>query len=359
VSRYSSRQLLLAKGALVVLVAVLAGPQLAKNPGENAVSVLSTFVLVALAVVAYEALSHTLALIVARIWGRHTVASRSQRDSPGRLRLRNVLTALGAYLGAQAVVWIVVATIAVLRVGIGATPETLRQVILSSMTVALPASLAAGCIAVLLVLQDWRKRLGPPVLAGILGLSSGSGRQIVTGLAGGALLSIMVLPLMSLVPDQPTVPDPVTQIVTSSASARWAWMLSAVLLAPPVEEVMFRGVLLGGLTTAWSARAATFIQGGIFWLLHAPEWGRWPAAVAIGLLTILVTALRLRTRSLGPSMAAHFAYNLVLAVMLASATSERGPSPRFDGPRWAHLPGGVSAPPALERRLWQEARPTL
>jgi membrane protease YdiL (CAAX protease family) len=56
----------------------------------------------------------------------------------------------------------------------------------------------------------------------------------------------------------------------------------------------------------------------------------WQAAVAIGLLTILATWLRLRSRSLSPSIAAHFGYNLVLAMVISLAMISR-PA----GTRWA------------------------
>jgi membrane protease YdiL (CAAX protease family) len=241
-------------------------------------------------------------------------------------------------MAAQAVVWICVAIVAISQVGTGGDPEGFTKALSSHVAVALPASLAAGCIALLLVLRDWSRRLGPVALSGLLCLSWGTARQIAGGLAAGAALSAIVLPLMAYASDRPASPDPMTQILTSSASARWAWILSAVLLAPPVEEVMFRGVLLGGLTETWSVRAAALISGGTFWLMHAPEWVHWPAAVAIGLLTIVVTRLRLRTGALGPSMAAHFAYNLLLAAALASVRTDGVPPPGSDDPKWAQLP---------------------
>jgi membrane protease YdiL (CAAX protease family) len=83
----------------------------------------------------------------------------------------------------------------------------------------------------------------------------------------------------------------------------------------PIEEVLFRGALLGGIEAIWSVPVATITSGLTFWALHATEWtAYWPAAIGLGLLTILVTVLRLRTRALGACIAAHCAYNLVLVV---------------------------------------------
>jgi membrane protease YdiL (CAAX protease family) len=360
VNRYSGLQLFAAKCVLVALVALIVGPRLADNPSELAVSILVVLAMLGLAVAAYEGLSHALALVLARLWGRHPATGREPPPAPNRLQARHILAALGAYLAAQAVVWFIVAGIAVGRAGTAASQETLTQALFSSVAVALPVSLIAGGIALLLVLRAWSRWLGPLVLARTLGLSWGTGRQIGAGLASGTALSLIILPLMSVLPDQPAPSDPITQILTSSVSARWAWLLSAVLLAPPVEEVMFRGVLLGGLAKTWNVRAAAIISGGTFWVLHAPEWVRWPVAAAIGLLTLLVTGLRLRTRALGPSMAAHFAYNLVLAAALASVSAEPRPAPRADGPHWAQLPGGALHPPNIaESKLKRGMRRTL
>jgi membrane protease YdiL (CAAX protease family) len=340
--RYSRAQLVIAKLAVIALLALILGPQLAEKPSEQAISILVVLAMVGGAVAVYEVLSHGLALAVARLWPR-PAAPDSDADSdptsplitPNALQTRHVLSALGAYLAAQALVWIGTAIVVISDVGLSAKPEAFTRALASYVSVALPASVIAGCIALLLVLRDWRRRMGPAALNTLLGLSWGTTRQIVTGLAGGAALSILVFPLLALVSDDPASPDPVSQLVITSESARWAWIVSAVLLAPPVEEVMFRGVLLGGLSETWSVRAAALVSGGTFWLMHAPEWAHWPAAVAIGLLTIVVTRLRLRTGAVGPSMAVHFAYNLMLALALV-ASPRAGVLP--SGPeesRWA------------------------
>jgi membrane protease YdiL (CAAX protease family) len=204
----------------------------------------------------------------------------------------------------------------------------------------------------LLVLRRWRKRLGAAALGGILGLSWGRPRQVVNGVLGGAALAVFVLPLMALVADRPEPPDLITQLAGSSNSALRAWMISAVLLAPPIEELMFRGVLLGALANTWNIRAAALISGTTFWLMHGPEFVHWQAAVAIGLLTILATGLRVRSRSLGPSIAAHFGYNLVLATVISIAMVSR-PA----GTKWArgqHLQR--TAQLAVPRGLAESAR---
>ena len=62
--------------------------------------------------------------------------------------------------------------------------------------------------------------------------------------------------------------------------------------------------------------AAGVLSGLAFWLLHVTEWIHyWPAAVGVGAMTVLVTLLRLRTRSILPSIFAHLFYNGALTLV--------------------------------------------
>ena len=295
------------------------------------------------------------------------------------LRRRQVGGALLAYLAGQGLVWLVVGFVAVSRAGTGAGPAALLREVGALIPVALPASLVASAIALVLVLQRWRRELGSVALTQMLGLSWGTTGQLFRASLAGAALAIVVLPLVSALSNTRQPPDVTTQLALSSRSAWGAWMLSAVLLAPPIEELMFRGAFLGGLAQSWSLRAAAITSGVTFWLMHGPEFVHWPAAVSIGLLTVLTTTLRLRTRILGPSVAAHFGYNLMIALLVSlamlihpkpsrwSRLDQRFgfavilptlPSCRSQGEdgqlRWAAKPrrnsGGANAPRYVERR---------
>jgi membrane protease YdiL (CAAX protease family) len=235
------------------------------------------------------------------------------------LRRRQVGGALLAYLAGQGLVWLVVGFVAVSRAGKAAGSAGLLREVGALIPVALPASLVASAVALVLVLQRWRREVGSVALTQMLGLSWGTTRQLLRAGMAGAALAIVVLPLVSALSNTRQPPDVTTQLALSSRSAWGAWMLSAVLLAPPIEELMFRGAFLGGLAQSWSLRAAAITSGLTFWLMHSPEFVHWPAAVSIGLLTVLTTTLRLRTRILGPSVAAHFGYNLMIAMLVSLA----------------------------------------
>ena len=253
------------------------------------------------------------------------------------LRGRQVGAALLAYLAGQGLVWIVVGFVAVARAGKGAGPAGLLREVGALIPVALPASLVASAFALVLVLRRWRRDLGPVALTQLLGLSWGTTRQLFRAALAGAALALIVLPLVSALSNPRQPPDISTQLALSSRSAWGAWILSAVLLAPPIEELMFRGAFLGGLAQSWSLRAAAVTSGVTFWLMHGPEFVHWPAAVSIGLLTVLTTTLRLRTRILGPSVAAHFGYNLMIALVVSLAMMVQPHSSR-----WARATPGLS-----------------
>lgn len=54
-------------------------------------------------------------------------------------------------------------------------------------------------------------------------------------------------------------------------------------------------------------------------LLHVTEFtAYWPAAFAITALGASALALRIRASALGPAIAAHFAYNLVMVAAIRS-----------------------------------------
>lgn len=335
-NRFSSRQLVIAKCAIVGLVALVAGPLMADDSGEIPVAMLVVLALVGASAGMYEVLSRGLAMVLGRSW-HDAAASVEPAGAPAAhpasgysLRRRDVVAALAVYLGAQALVWIIAGVVAAARAGRGGGRGDLLQALAGLVPVALPGSLVAGVIALLLVLRRWRKRLGHGELARLLGLSRVRPLRIVNSVLGGAALAMFILPLMALVANRPEPTDVMTQLVGASSSTLLAWMISAVLLAPPIEELMFRGALLGGLARTWNIRSAALISGTTFWLMHGPEFVHWPAAVAIGLLTILCTWLRVRSGSLGPSIAAHFGYNLVLATVMALAMAAKP-----EGAKWA------------------------
>ena len=135
---------------------------------------------------------------------------------------------------------------------------------------------------------------------------------------------------------------------------------SAVLLAPPCEEMLFRGFLLSRWTRRHGARGGVILSAALFGALHfalAPF-----GAFALG---IVAGVLALRTRSLWPGILTHATINatVVTATTVGQRWAGQGPElPDAAGLRNLLLLGlglvAVSAPILVVavRRMWR-ARP--
>ena len=100
-------------------------------------------------------------------------------------------------------------------------------------------------------------------------------------------------------------------------SVRVLTALLAVLTAPLVEEVVYRGVLYPGVAKRWGWVAGLSVTTFLFALVHVPQyWGSWAAITTILLLSFALTMLRVATGSVLPSVATHLVYNGVQAVAL-------------------------------------------
>ena len=141
-----------------------------------------------------------------------------------------------------------------------------------------------------------------------------SAHHTVRYLLGGAALSLVVMIIPPLLPEKKGFP--LEKMFNSPASA-YAIAVFAVLVAPFMEELLFRGLLFaffekhGGLTFAIVSTALLFAG------LHIPEyWGAWNNVVMILVVGLTFSIVRGLTGSLTPSFVLHLAYNGTLMLML-------------------------------------------
>ncbi len=98
--------------------------------------------------------------------------------------------------------------------------------------------------------------------------------------------------------------------------------LSAAVVAPMVEEAVFRGVLLSGLMRRLPVVPAVLASAVVFGLVHLPDFKfAWYPVPTLVLLGVLLAWLRLRSGSLWTSVTAHVAFNAIAIAgwFLASA----------------------------------------
>jgi membrane protease YdiL (CAAX protease family) len=94
-----------------------------------------------------------------------------------------------------------------------------------------------------------------------------------------------------------------------------------VLIAPPIEDFLFRGVLYAGFEKTWGRTISVLLVTVTFVLLHLPETrSYWPALVAIAIMALALAAFRIRSGSIGPAIMLHAYYNLGLAMMVFAST---------------------------------------
>jgi len=93
------------------------------------------------------------------------------------------------------------------------------------------------------------------------------------------------------------------------------------VLGPAIEEMFFRGLLLGWLQPKLGRLPAASTNAAIFALWHfrflRPGIGGWIATALIAAMGLLYALWAQRTRSLRAPFAAHAAYNLPLVLLFS------------------------------------------
>jgi membrane protease YdiL (CAAX protease family) len=126
-------------------------------------------------------------------------------------------------------------------------------------------------------------------------------RHVLLGACAGAVLAAAGLGYVHLL----KLPGP-----EETGHGRTELLLLAVVAAPLVEEVLFRGLLFQGLARSVAPWLAALWSASLFTMLH-PMAG-WPPVFLLGLAT---AAIFRRTRFLPAAMAVHAVYNLGVVLL--------------------------------------------
>lgn len=106
-------------------------------------------------------------------------------------------------------------------------------------------------------------------------------------------------------------------------------LISTCLIAPLIEEMLFRGVILRAFLENYSVGNAVLLSSLLFALFHMTV-SQLPVAFIVG---CFLGWLYVRTRSLWPSIMGHFLYNsfaMLLWFTYHSSGSDEGFSPEFN-----------------------------
>lgn len=97
----------------------------------------------------------------------------------------------------------------------------------------------------------------------------------------------------------------------------------AVMTAPLIEEIVYRGVIFSSVEGLMGKGAAVIFVTLLFALVHVPQyWGSVAAITAILSLSFVLTLLRAWTGKLLPCVATHLVYNGIQAVVLILAPNQ-------------------------------------
>jgi CAAX protease family protein len=98
-------------------------------------------------------------------------------------------------------------------------------------------------------------------------------------------------------------------------------ILLGILVAPLIEETIFRGCLYPVIARRFGVPAGIVATGVVFGLAHAPQlWGGWGQIALLMGVGIVLTYIRARAGTVAASYFVHVSYNTILFVGLYFAT---------------------------------------
>jgi membrane protease YdiL (CAAX protease family) len=147
---------------------------------------------------------------------------------------------------------------------------------------------------------------------------------ILIGVGGQILVAIMYAPFQH---DIKNFNGPSQRLTGASHGAGFVVIaIATVLLAPAMEELFFRGLLLKGLVRLFTKLGAVggariagvilavIVDGLLFGLAH----GEWIQLAGLATFGAILAAVSYRTGRLGMNMVAHASFNLVAIIAIAA-----------------------------------------
>jgi hypothetical protein len=126
-------------------------------------------------------------------------------------------------------------------------------------------------------------------------------------LTGGAMLALIATFVSGYFNSKESLP--IEQLLQARVSMTLFAVLG-VLVAPLVEETIFRGFLYPVIARRLGVIAGVLITGILFGLMHAAQlWGGWGQIVLLIVVGVVLTWVRARTGTVAASYFVHLGYN--------------------------------------------------
>lgn len=145
-------------------------------------------------------------------------------------------------------------------------------------------------------------------------------RAVPAGIGVFLVSSIAIAPVVRMVGENQAVVD---ELQEAGGAKLAVFALTAALIAPFAEELVFRGLLLRALQRRTTVVAAIVVQAMAFALVHpllSPTLGDLAVVPALFALGVVCGAVAARRRDISGAISLHIGFNLV-TVLLAIAGS--------------------------------------
>jgi membrane protease YdiL (CAAX protease family) len=132
-------------------------------------------------------------------------------------------------------------------------------------------------------------------------------------LGGFVVMQLMVAAVVGITGQEP----PEQEIFELLSDPMLAWVIgaTAVLAAPIVEEIVFRGVVMDVLRRRWGWWTSALVQAAIFSAIHIETLTSATMFVTLAMLGFIFAWLRRVTGSLVAPIVAHLVFNLISLVL--------------------------------------------
>ena len=249
------------------------------------------------------------------------VDENSPTALPPSFRAGRALAVLALVLLTQIIVVIMVAVAAIVVDHARDTkPKGIRGSAPAGITVTIVLlSQAAGVAATYVLARAWAPSWLKDRGASGIGPLRLSVHQVASaGLCGIALGAAGLVMMKILIPPSPDITfGPLARLLALGGSVRLALACVAVLIAPPFEEVLFRGLLFKGFAASWGVVPGGIAVSVLFTAMHLPEVVHyWPGALAILVLSIATLCMRIKSGALASAVILHASYNLVIVAAI-------------------------------------------
>ncbi|MFM8237613.1 MAG: lysostaphin resistance A-like protein [Actinomycetota bacterium] len=153
-----------------------------------------------------------------------------------------------------------------------------------------------------------------------LRLAPGDLWAVPAGIAVFVCSSLAIAPIVRMVGESQAVVDELEQ---AGGAKLVVFALTAAIIAPFAEELVFRGLLLRALQRRTTVVAAIVIQALVFALVHpllSPTLGDLAVVPALFGLGVLCGAVAARRRDISAAVFLHIGFNLVTVVLAVTGS---------------------------------------